>query len=142
MSTYREPSTLYSQALEALLTPDAVFDAVAGLYCYHRADLALTKEANAAAARLVRLAERLGQDWFEDGAGPRRDRANPDVVYQLYCEAFADLVEEAAPGSEHDVDRYGAHGFVLPNGEAFYSDGSGDFPYFTQAALVRRRVQG
>lgn len=119
---------------------DDVFNAVAPIFIYHKADLCYKKEARAGLKWLKANKEQVKIFFDTNDLNPRSiDKLSVDVFWEAYNTLFKKIVSQETD-AEPEVDRWGAYGYRLPT-SSFFGDDYGCFPFYMDAESLRQRVR-
>ena len=124
------------------MTIESLFDLVAPIAIYHRADVCFKKQASKAWSKIKKVAR---QEWLQ------ADCAAPDVSDKLddlndwakdnYDVLFLAIVQSDYPDWKSFFDKYGAKGIKDGQGrEVFTGDSGFEFPWYETAELLVNRL--
>ena len=115
------------------MTDEQLFDLVAPIAIYHKADVCFKKAAEKA-LRKLKEAKVVAPLCVVDDV----DIAN--WAWQKYDELFGDIVRANCPGLVFGYDACGAKGFKRDSHFEFAGDSSGQFPWYETAELLKKRL--
>lgn len=135
----------------AAVTAEEVFDLVAPVYIYHKADLKYRREAGRGlrglkALKASDLAPHIGDGPAAELAEAARvrtpDDADPGPFWRAYELLFPALVTRELPELTPDHDRYGACCFRDGAGRVHLDgDACGHYPFYLDSAALAARLE-
>jgi hypothetical protein len=127
------------------MTKEELFDLIAPIQIYNKADVMWRKEAGNA----FRLLKKKREDemvvfYFKKDIGNLFKRvveeADERVFWRIYNQLFEELVLDRMPQLRPDVDTYGAKCFVYEGQCYLAGDDCGCYPYYESAELLKERL--
>lgn len=129
--------TVRQQSLKLL---DKMFDLVAPITIYHRADILFKEKAQKARQSIKR-----GKSLYNGMTGLPDDNKLDNLdewAKENYDLLFEEIVADTTEGWKWDYDGYGSKRFKDEHGTIVFSgDGPYEFPLYETAKLLRERIQ-
>lgn len=128
------------------ITKQELFNLVAPIHIYHKADVLMKTEAQIALNKLRRLSDdKLVIEFFGvDDVLLEDDVKKVDYLYfwRTYDKLFEDIVEEKLPELTACYDFYGAKAFESENRAVFLVGDKYDcFPFYESVPLLEEKLQ-
>ncbi len=118
---------------------DEIFDAVAPIFIYHKADLSYKREARTGLKWLKNNRDKVKEFFTDDDLQPSVDNVSPIPFWKAYDELFVNIVGQETD-AKPQVDFWGCKGYRLTD-SSFFGNGSGYFPLYLDAAALRQRIR-
>jgi hypothetical protein len=127
------------------ITKEELFDLVAPIHIYQKADLMYEKEAREAFSSLKRVRHhKLVSTYFGEGSEIFRERTvrNVDCMtfWKVYNQLFKEIVQEKFPKWRTDHDYYGARCFNFDGLTLLAGDSYDCFPFYLDYEALKERL--
>lgn len=128
-----------------MFTKENLFNLIAPIHIYHKADLRYKKEANKAYRILKqKMQEPVVSQYFGEMLFELKKRSVDQVDYtvfwKIYDQLFEEIVTDAFPELKPDYDFYGAKCFVANGRKYLDGDSYHCYPFYLYYSSLKNRL--
>ncbi|PLS18851.1 hypothetical protein CVD28_00170 [Bacillus sp. M6-12] len=128
-----------------IVTKDDLFNMIAPIHVYQKADLMYEKEAKVAFKKLKEVRENMViADYFGDSLSTLKERSVKNVdmyaFWRVYNRLFEEIVKEEFPSFTAGYDKYGAKCFFQEGQMLLDGDDYDCFPFYLDTNGLKGRL--